>query len=60
MPDPRAYEIEIRIRSATDEAVRILEGPLDHQSANDVAADVVTHLDSRSRNKLKHIPGTDR
>jgi hypothetical protein len=62
MPDEKPYEIEIRVRSGTagDEAVRHLEGPLEHGSAESVAADVVNHLDSRARGKLKHVAGTDR
>ncbi len=60
MADQPVYEIEVRVRSATDEAVRHLEGPIDHDSAESVAADIVTHLDSRSRGKLKTIPGTER
>ena len=60
--EPKPFEIEVRVRGAKvgDEAVRYLEGPLDHGSAEDVAADVVGHLDSRSRGKLKSVPGTDR
>lgn len=60
MNDDPLYEIEVRIRSRDSEAVRFLEGPLEHKTANDVAADIVGHLDSRSRNRLKHVPHTDR
>ena len=54
------YEIEIRVRSATDEAVRHIEGPMDRETANDIAAEVVDVLDSRSGRRLKTIPHTDR
>lgn len=60
MADETVYEIEVRVRSATDESVRHLEGPLDHKTANDVAVDLVNVLDTRSRGKIKHVPGTDR
>jgi hypothetical protein len=60
MSDDQLYEITVEVRSKDGQAVRHIEGPLDHTSAEDVAADVVTHLDSRSRGKLKTIPGTDR
>lgn len=62
MSDDRVFEIEVRVRSgkAGDEAVKHLEGSFDHRSADDVALDVVAHLDSRARNKLRHVPGTDR
>jgi hypothetical protein len=62
MSDDKAYEIEIRVRSgaAGDEAVRHLEGPLPHGTAQDVAAEIVGVLDSRSGKKIKTIPGTDR
>lgn len=54
------YEIEVRVRSATDEAVRHLEGPLPHKTAGDVAAELVGTLISRSNAKVKDVPGTDR
>jgi hypothetical protein len=60
MDDVKLYEIEVRVRSATDESVRHLEGPLDHATANDVAADIVGHLDTASRKRIKHLAGTDR
>lgn len=62
MSDPKPFEIEIRVRGAApgDDAVRHLEGKLDHETANDVAVDIVAHMDSRSRGKLKHVAGTDR
>lgn len=62
MSTDKPYEITISVRGveAGDEAVRHLEGPLEHTSAQDVAADIVTHMDSRSRNRLKTIPNTDR
>lgn len=60
MPDEqRVFEIEIKIRSATDETVRHLEGPLPHATAEDVAVDLVGTLSSRSKG-IKHIPHTDR
>jgi hypothetical protein len=40
--------------------VRHLEGPLPHGTAQDVAAEIVGVLDSRSGQKIKTIPGTDR
>jgi hypothetical protein len=60
--DEKPYEITIEVRGGTagDEAVRHLEGPLEHASAEAVAADIVNHMDSRSRGRLKHVPGTDR
>jgi hypothetical protein len=60
MSDEKLYEITVEVRSKDETSVRHIEGPLDHTSTEDVAADVVTHLDSRSRGKLKTIPGTER
>ena len=60
MADDTIYEITVEVRSKDETSVRYLEGPLEHGSAESVAADVVTHLDSRARGKLKTIPGTDR
>jgi hypothetical protein len=62
MAEEKPYEITISVRGgkAGDEAVRYLEGPLEHPNAESVAADAVGHLDSRSRGKLKHVAGTDR
>jgi hypothetical protein len=62
MADDTLYEIELHVRSgkAGDEAVRRIEGPLDHATANDVAADIVGHLDTASRKRIKHLAGTDR
>jgi hypothetical protein len=58
--DQKLREITIRVRDRDGEAESHLEGPTEHDTAQDVIADVVGHLDSRSRGKLKHIPHTDR
>jgi hypothetical protein len=60
MADEKIREITIYVRDREGMAVRHLEGPTDHQTAEDVAADIVTHMDSRFRGKLKTIPGTER
>lgn len=60
MTDEKLREITIHVRDRDGEAVRHLEGPTDHATADDVAAEIVGHLDSRARGKLKTIPNTDR
>ena len=60
MPEDRVYEIEIRVRSATDEAVRHLEGPLPYASANDVALDLSNDLGTKSDGRMRKTSGTDR
>ena len=60
MSEERYFEVEIRVRSATDEIVKHLEGPLWHQAARDVAADLEEMLRCRSANKMRTIDGTDR
>jgi len=60
--DPRKkFEIEFKVRDAQGgESVRHLEGPLDHNTAEDVAVDVVNFFDNRSRRAMKHVPNTSR
>jgi hypothetical protein len=60
MAEEKLREITIHVRDRDGEAVRHLEGLTEHATAEDVAADVVNHLDSRSRGKLKTVPHTDR
>jgi hypothetical protein len=60
MSDETVYEIEIKVRSRDQEAVRHIEGPLPHETVEDVAVDLVGTLTSRSHGKVRHIAGTDR
>ena len=62
MSEEKPYEITISVRGAQagDEAVKHLEGPLWHGTANDVAADLEGRLRTRSGNKIRTINGTDR
>jgi hypothetical protein len=59
MAEEKLREITIHVRDRDGEAVRHLEGLTEHATAEDVAADIVGHVDSRSRGKMKTIPGTD-
>lgn len=60
MSGETVYEIEIKVRSRDQESVRHLEGPLEHGTTEDVAADLVGTLDTRSKGKIKHMHGTER
>lgn len=55
MAEDTVYEVEVRIRSATDEIVKQYEAPLRHASVGDVAVDIKTVLDSRSGNRTREI-----
>lgn len=56
----KVREITIHVRDRDGEAVRHLEGPTAHETADDLAAEMVGGLESRNPGKLKHLAGTDR
>lgn len=55
MSDESIFEIEVRVRSATDETVGHYEAPLSHKTVQDVAADLKGTLDTRSGHKVREI-----